>query len=263
MFTLNGKSLYKVCKLTLLLGVFLSVISCAAETKKKSSPAENSPLFPIYVNDQVSLLPYFEEVDEIESVDYKEQLSRQWMVSLNLKSSVGELHRTVANCEELFVAKSIALEPVKAFEFSVYRQLVNQCHAVQVVSEIEEAKVSFFNGLKLDSAILNWLPIDLAFIISGEELRRIENDEQLKSLSDYEKVLTVEAESVWKATFHTSSYELVVTILARGDINKDGIEDILLGVDGFVKGGTYSSSRLFVLSRNDKETMYEIIENVF
>lgn len=107
----------------------------------------------------------------------------------------------------------------------------------------------------MDEATVKALPIEIAFIISRDDKTEVE---AIKSrggtLGDMlggatiTPVANFEGNAVQIRTSKTGKARFL-SLLAEGDFDHDGFDDILLYAGDSMIGGTYSASNLYIVSR--------------
>src|SRR5205814_4038243 len=101
----------------------------------------------------------------------------------------------------------------------------------------------------------------LGFFPADEELRKAEAA-QRKGLSwmQFESGLKVERRSREEATVESPGGVARLQVYALGDFNGDGIEDVLVRDDTYPQSGTYTNTRLFVLTRTNKNDILRVLQ---
>jgi hypothetical protein len=57
-------------------------------------------------------------------------------------------------------------------------------------------------------------------------------------------------------------YEALISIYGRGDVDGDGIEDVLVRRDGYAAGGSYQEFGLFLLTRTAEGAPFKVLRSV-
>ncbi|MBH0059394.1 hypothetical protein I6F65_20865 [Pseudoalteromonas sp. SWXJZ94C] len=102
------------------------------------------------------------------------------------------------------------------------------------------------------------MPPELSLIISNDDERRLAKASSWEEMSHIKKVEPVNDD---QAIYYDNSGGIQrLTIMAKGDYNQDGIEDIVLHMANAVERGSYSSSYGYVLTRLTADAPYTLIK---
>jgi hypothetical protein len=128
------------------------------------------------------------------------------------------------------------------------------------LKEVAPPKTSFIRDFRFDANAPRYLPAELATALSEGESRAAQlADRQGLAWQEYQPNLKVQALSD-HITVQNGPERTRLEIYARGDFNHDDIEDMLMRDDSSVTGGTYSNSRLFLLTRTAPNTKLKILK---
>jgi hypothetical protein len=121
------------------------------------------------------------------------------------------------------------------------------------------AKVSHVAGFSLAADPLRDLPIQLgAYLAEEEPFKRAVAEG--KTWKEFYPGATVLESAPHRAKLQDDGANVFVDLLAWGDFNKDGIEDILLYVAKSARGGTFRSYTHAVITRLEKDGRLAILE---
>ena len=113
------------------------------------------------------------------------------------------------------------------------------------------SRQSFVRGLRPGSDLVRLLPLDIAPML-GEESNDV--DDAIKRhkswLKFYPQTRITELTDT-EMSLRMGCYEMSLTILAYGDFNRDGFDDMLVFYDQRVTDGTFYYSGLVVLTRTN------------
>lgn len=128
------------------------------------------------------------------------------------------------------------------------------CYAVRVVVNATPAQQSHVANLTLDKKGIAALPAQLAFQISRDDERRVAAiTSKGGSLGDYlgsvklKQMGTPDDRRVLVADEMGNVQKLA--ILAKGDFDHDGVDDLLVSSINSITGGSYTAAHLYIVSR--------------
>jgi hypothetical protein len=128
------------------------------------------------------------------------------------------------------------------------------CGTLLFLERSKASTSSFVHDLRFDRSALAVLPADLATALSAEEEARVAKaTREGRSLKAFDRKARVEAPlgpSELRIREGSGESLIVVQPEAWGDVDGDGVEDMLVYVVNGMLHGTYSGTRLVVLSRS-------------
>lgn len=144
---------------------------------------------------------------------------------------------------------------------TTFRYAIIQCAAVKLASQLRAEKAIVAKDRLPDTTLnvttVNRLPVAMAFIISTTEYARAQKDyqylgqaapvHQCRNLGEHELECRVDGGN---QTFKR---------LIQGDINRDGVEELVLQVTNAVEGGSYTATKLYVLSRSKTDAEFAVL----
>lgn len=244
-------------KISFIFSALIASSGCASKQDEKVAVAD------VYFSKNLLISDYLESSDPLSSNlagELKQQLAATWSFSIALASpkAAGELD--VNSCEAFFQAEESRLEPVKAFEYAAYQAAGASCKAIKAALQLQPAKASYVANLSFNKQTLSQFPSQFAMVISSAERQRLSENSNIKFWSDIESLKSVSKQGV-------DTYEVAVKggthslkILARGDANGDGIEDLLVRDDQSVTEGSYSASHLWLLTKLDDSEPIQLLK---
>ncbi|MCR9883471.1 ATPase [Vibrio alginolyticus] len=182
--------------------------------------------------------------------------SLDWGYGLELANVSGDTE-SVSNCKDLATANSAGFTAAKASEYGVFKAYLTQCQTWSEMAKLAASKRSFISKFKLDDNFPNLAPSALAFVISDESA------EKAKALSTWDEADHIQrthvSSEVRAEYFDATDGFQVITIVAKGDYNADGIEDIVIEKENSVLSGSYSSSHGYVLTRMSEQALFIVL----
>ncbi len=143
-----------------------------------------------------------------------------------------------------------------------------KCQAIRMLKEARPSRISHVNDVTLNPGIVDYLPAMVDPGVSCDMLcRQYDANERCVPWSKF-GVSRLDAsifESIDVVDPHqmevkTRSKSLTLHILARADFNDDGLEDLLLRVNAGVIGGTWGTTRVYVLTRDRPDGVLWVID---
>lgn len=195
--------------------------------------------------------------NDAELIQYQQPALWDFSIAVNAKSvnKVVELN----SCRSLFRDENISAEPVKPFEYSALKSIAIACTALKLAAAMQPSKNSYIRAFHFEKSAFEMLPNQMAMVISSAERQRLDADPNIKTWSDVERVLSVSSEEPDVFSLKVPGGIHTLKVLARGDTNGDGIEDLLLRDDQSVDEGGYSTSKLYVLTKLDDKKAIQLL----
>ncbi|MGR5137618.1 ATPase [Vibrio sp. ED002] len=182
--------------------------------------------------------------------------SLDWGYELELASAAGDTE-SVSNCKDLATANSAGFTAAKAYEYGAFKAYLTQCQTWSEMAKLAASKRSYISKFKLDDSFPSLAPSALAFVISNESA------EKAKTLSTWDEADHIQrtqvASQLRAEYFDATDGFQVITIVAKGDYNADGIEDIVITKENSVLSGSYSSSHGYVLTRMSEQSLFTVL----
>ncbi len=182
--------------------------------------------------------------------------SFDWGYELELRSASADT-KSVSNCKDLANASSAGFTAAKAYEYGAFKAYLIQCRTWSEMAKLAASKRSYISKFKLDNSFPSLAPSALAFVISNESA------EKAKTLSTWDEADRIQrtqvASPVRAEYFDATDGFQVITIVAKGDYNADGIEDIVIEKENSVLSGSYSSSHGYVLTRMSEQALFSVL----
>ena len=182
--------------------------------------------------------------------------SFDWGYELELRSASADT-KSASNCKDLANASSAGFTAAKAYEYGAFKAYLTQCQTWSEMAKLAASKRSYISKFKLDNSFPSLAPSTLAFVISNESA------EKAKTLSTWDEADRIQrtqvASPVRAEYFDATDGFQVITIVAKGDYNADGIEDIVIEKENSVLSGSYSSSHGYVLTRMSEQALFTVL----
>lgn len=159
-----------------------------------------------------------------------------------------------STCNDYFTLTKMGYSPADNTEIAKESFYKKTCEPLVTISNAQPAKISFIRNFSLKQDY-KMLPASIIFpSLSGEEtpydLKTVYPDVQVLKASNTSATLIS----------RNADMESNVSILAFGDFNKDGYDDMLIFVAHHLVGGTYHSYDTYLLTRKSENGALIIIK---
>ena len=134
------------------------------------------------------------------------------------------------------------------------------CEAIEALKNAAPADVSFLREFMFDVESVNYLPAMVNLSPSCDFICRemVANDKGIP-LGRFDDVLLRQVISDTEIDIWTPAWQVRVAILARADLNADGLDDMLVLSSGGAMEGTYAAAKLFWLTRYDSDAVLHVL----
>lgn len=236
-------------KIILLVCISISSTACANIKENKIAPT--------YSLDNKTN-GYFMEPEVLETREQVNALSsKSWFYSyevvLDSKPAI-----KVDSCKVL--SKALR-EGYKSLDYKEQNALLATnkiCTTWADIGMLKPSNKSFLGSFKHSAALPNKMPPELSLIISNDDERRLAKANSWEQMSPIQKVETVNDD---QAIYYDNSGGIQrLTVMAWGDYDQDGIEDIVLHMANAVERGSYSSSHSYIVTRLAADAPYTLIK---
>lgn len=128
----------------------------------------------------------------------------------------------------------------------------------------QPATISHLRTLAFDGDLPDHLPWQAAMITSGSEQQQIADERPDASWREalFSPLTTFSSCGTYCGVYAEPGQTQSVQLLARGDFDDDGIEDVLLQSSDAAIGGSYQALRMLVLTRRQPGGRIELIREL-
>jgi hypothetical protein len=159
----------------------------------------------------------------------------------------------ILNINSCTQAEKLDLSVIPEFEYFRFRLLLVSCRAAGKLGRMSASNTRHFPAV-LDKGFYTHLPADVMPRIGEKGFK--ENPQKL--VGDYRKEVSVTMENDHSAKVLTADDEVYLTLLARGDLTGDGIEDLLVRSEWFARNAFGKHVDLLVLTRSGADAPVRI-----
>jgi len=191
--------------------------------------------------------------------DIKALLDKPWYMPFKLINLQTQEVFSADRCSQVMPMVT-QLTTYQSYEFPPFVYLTSMCTAAQAIVKARPAQYSFLSDFALDVDFPLHAPKNLAFVPSGSEWKRILQNKKIVSWADVETATFVSKKDEYQAKYELVGAFQEFSLIARGDFNFDGIEDLLLYSMNYVVGGSYVSYHLFWLTKTDENSPITLIK---
>jgi len=182
--------------------------------------------------------------------DIRKMLTIKWYGGFSIvKAAKPDNVIHISTCQNYFSFKGEEIYTTPEINNSALMYIAVLCEATQVIANGKPSKKSFLDTIIFNKHLPEQLPPQMAQIISTMESKRILANKKITSWAQVDPILKTEKLSPNRVKYFIDGGSEELQLLAKGDFNHDGIEDMLIQINDAVEGGTYSATRLFLLTR--------------
>ena len=241
-------NIVKHCNKTVLFGIgmlaslMLSGCSNGADLVKEK--------IPVFINSELTMSDYMSDTETID--DLAGELGAVWSINLTVKQVEGEKIREVDSCNSIISAYDDNFEPINPSFYTTFLNALMQCRAISIAVNMKSSNLSYISS-NLDKVSVSNFPAILAFIPSETKKLSIENDASLINISKVTPIIDFTSVSNYEAELIIDGGTQTIMVLAKGDVDGDQLEDLLIRVVNASEKGSYRATHLFVLTKKENE----------
>lgn len=178
----------------------------------------------------------------------------------NFKTGAG---KTARNCREL-LALPAGFAPETEIDYRAFLFSRVRCRALAALAGARPARADHLGPFPLDDAHVAELPAALMPVVGPRaRVARIEKLSSAgKTWKDVEAGLRVTETREGLTYVEGKESEASLEILGHGDVNGDGLEDLVILRAGGGKGGTATLHDVFVITRKAADARVEVVRRI-
>jgi len=168
---------------------------------------------------------------------------------------------SAANCIELRLLVDKGYRGAGSHDYWVQEYLLAHCRAIEWMRRARPAKRSFLRDFVLDEEAIHVLPalVDISPSCDFVCRQRVANERPIP-LSQFTPVFRITVTSDEEIEIRTLAIETDLSILARGDFNDDGLDDLLLLTSSGATEGTWANAEIYLLSRETPGSVLRVLD---
>ena len=154
------------------------------------------------------------------------------------------------NCRTYLDLRPLGYEAISDREFRVMKYIGARCIALSELKKAKTAKTNYLADFALDANAPYYFSPQLGLILSNYDIeRRAEAERQGMSWKDFEPDIVTAVTGPDEIEVRGDGWVIQLTGYVWGDLDGDGVQDLLLRSDAWLDKGTWASVRLFRLTR--------------
>ncbi|MEY4514144.1 MAG: hypothetical protein RLZZ450_6266 [Pseudomonadota bacterium] len=155
------------------------------------------------------------------------------------------------------------LEPSTEDELRAFWYVAVDCLALSLVRAAKTAQQSHMAPLLASKDPSRLMPPQLGMVDFDDEREDAKAAAaQCRSWKEYDRDVRLARKGPARFAIRGEDWSGELLFYARGDIDGDGNEDVLVRRDGGVEGGSYGASALFVLSRTEHDSCIRVVREL-
>ncbi len=187
---------------------------------------------------------------------WRDALSQPWRLGgepVSLPVSNGSDHVVVDRCEKLFPAVTSGMR-ASGPDQAIFEGWTIKCEAVRLLVDGASPQKDFIGDFPMDEKHVRGLPIGMAFAVSPDDERKVAS---IKSAGGTLGGFLGNVK--WQALGEPADRRIVLrddggasqllSVLAEGDFDHDGVNDLLVASSNSMTGGSYHAAHLYIVSR--------------
>lgn len=192
--------------------------------------------------------------------DIRTMLSQPWYAEI-IVAPVSKPDENIAlsSCAQYLAQPAGRLESVRERDGAPFMELAMRCQAAQAILAAQPARQSNIPSQFIDKDLPRLLPPEVAMVVSVQESKRLLANKNNRSWGDISRIKKGAILAPNRASFSSDEGSQLIELVARGDFNGDGLEDVMFTSRDSVEGGTYSALRLFQITRRTQDGKYELL----
>jgi len=235
----------------------LILLACISISSTACAEIEKNKIAPTYSVENETKSFFVEPVTLEKQEQVKTLLDKKWYFEESLLKE-GSPNKVVTNCNGLSNALDEGFNAFSYREQKVIKAMNKACLIWSNMGELSASATSYLSDFKHDSALAKKMPAELALIISNDDERRLAKASSWEEMSHIKKVETLNKD---KAVYYDNSGGIQkLAVMAKGDYNNDGIEDMVLYMVNTLEEGNYSSTYGYVVTRLAADAPYTLIK---
>ena len=170
---------------------------------------------------------------------------------------------TIANCVTYLDLTKKGFQAPKNQDWQYQLSLGAECNALDLLRTAKPARVTYLKTFRLNKSAVNFLPPRCGPVVSKENATKITAaEERGLSWKQYERITRIQVQKTGELEVEGDYWEVVLDLYARGDFNGDGVEDILLRKDDSLRGGSYATTSLLLLTRFKEGAVLKVLREI-
>ena len=219
-------------------------------------PIAGKGAYPVKWLDGYDLYQYVKGGKKPRSLaDFPRHLESRWEDHFKLLKEDRSLDREVNTCSQYFAARNAGAEPPSVKQERInYSWMAIDCLATRIIMAGKEAKKSHIEKLPLDGRLAKFLPAAVKY-----RVRANAPVPKKGSWADVERGLKVTEVGNYGSAYTSKGVKHAIWLMATGDFNDDGTNDILLRIRHRIVNAQHFSDNLYVMTRFSEKDILKIV----
>ena len=239
------------------LAVILGLTGCA------TAPQTLAPkVYPVCCTAEVSW-PTNLTLEQLKDLPVKELIHPETGIDGVAMSKEDSTNYVVARTWREFDRDTdLGFEPADNADLQMSGWFIKTRSFIPFLEKAQPSSTSFVHDLKMNRALLAILPIDLGPQVSNEETEAAQKAiRKGKSWRDFYPETKIINHTKTMFQLEVDDWMIYIRVLAYGDFNHDGYEDVLVSVTHEAIHGTWVNTFPAILTRNKPDTSLERIKS--
>lgn len=216
-----------------------------------------SKIEPAFIKENSTYAFFDKQISLTEAKNFPSLETKRWSYEFELESPEGKLEK-VETCEALTKKIKNGYQAFRYSEQKVVNARKLTCEMWRVMSKLTSSDISYVRGFEHSLNLPKTMPPELALIISKDDERNLAKANNWEEMSHVKKVEPLNKK---QAIYYDNSGGIQkLTVMAKGDYNNDGIEDMVLDMSNSVEGGSYGSTYGYVVTRLVADAPYTLLK---
>jgi len=212
---------------------------------------------PSFTKENSTYAFFGEQISLSQAKDFLSLETKRWSYEFGLESSEGK-YEEVETCEALTKKIKNGYQAFRYSEQKVVNARKLTCETWRIMSKLTSSDVSYLRDFEHNLNLPKKMPRELSLIISKDDERNLAKANNWEEMSHFKKVEVLNKD---QAIYYDNAGGIQsLTVMAKGDYNNDGIEDMVLYMFNGVEGGSYTSTHGYVVTRLAADAPYTLIK---
>ena len=170
---------------------------------------------------------------------------------------------TVVTCNEYFGLKDKGYYARTTYDIAMESWFQEGCEVLKLLSDAKPSEISYLSEFRLSVDAVNILPPTFGFQVSGDNTDKAEKlAREGKKFIDYDKDIEVKMEDNDTISIEGEGYNGKLSLLAWGDFNGDGIEDLMFNVYYHTSGSYSHNGFQWVTKLSENAEIHDITNDI-
>ncbi len=232
----------------------LSILGCTQTT----SPTKNHILDVRWESGFTMPELLSESITITTQSDIQALLKKPWYTPIAIKHAKHAEVRSLDNCAAYFANRTASLRALRDPENNALLELRTMCEATRLLANAAISTLSYLPEAILTAQAPQHFPKHMALVTSQREWDKHMQDAKKRVWADINTITHSLSQPPSQTDYQSETGLQQVSVVGRGDIDGDTIEDVILLSRDSTNEGSYFNLRLFVLTVGPRGLWREI-----